>query len=103
MRLIATLLIGLALAGCASNRAAYQPYQPRMMTYEQISNYKVDDVDCPRLESIMGDIKQQLAMRGLTNVNPEDMSEENRKFNEKSKVIIWALVIGCNNPDRYKK
>lgn len=103
MKLIATLLIGLALAGCASNRYNGSAYQPQAMSYEQLAKIQVDDVDCPRVDSILDNMRRQLAIKGLADRNPEDMTESDRLYNTRAKVVIWALLIGCNNPDRYKK
>ena len=61
MKLIATLLIGLALAGCASNRYNGSAYQPQAMSYEQLAKIQVDDVDCPRIDSILDNIETRNA------------------------------------------
>jgi hypothetical protein len=84
----------LSLVGCAT-------HQPRV-TYEQMASIRVDNHNCPQIDNIIGDVRNQLRMRGTLDKNPEDLSEEDRKYNEKAKVIIWSLIIGCNNTDRYK-
>lgn len=99
MRLLATILVLAGLVGCASSRT---PSQARPMTYEQLSSLKATQLDCGIIDSRIAMVEEQLRMRGLVNVNPEDLSDADRKFNATARVYIWSLRIGCNNPNRYK-
>jgi hypothetical protein len=92
MRLLAVLVV-LTLAGCATRPT---------VSYEQMASIHVDDYNCPNIDQITVGINEQLRLLGTLNKNPEDMTEEQRQYNEKAKIIIWSLRIGCNNPDRYK-
>ena len=100
MRLAAITLVLLSLVGCAGSR---NPYQSRPMTYEQLSSLKATQLDCAIIDSRIGMVEEQLRMRGLVNVNPEDLSENDRRFNATARIYIWSLRIGCNNPDRSRK
>ena len=94
MKVLAILAVLLGLTGCATRQPS--------VTYEQMASIRVDNNNCPQIDSIIAEVRNQLRIRGTLNKNPEDLSEEDRKYNEKAKVIIWSLIIGCNNPDRYK-
>ena len=85
----------LGLAGCATRPA------PQTMSYEQISSIKLNNNDCNRINQLVEMYEQQLRLRGLTNVNPEDLSEADRKYNAAARIGIWSLRIGCGNPKRY--
>jgi len=88
-----------ALAGCATRTA----YQPTPLPYQAIENIKLTNNDCQRADSIIGNMEEQLRLKGYAGVNPEDLpSDEARAYNSRAKVVIWSLRIGCNNPDRYK-
>jgi hypothetical protein len=67
-----------------------------------MASIHVDDNNCPNIDQITAGIQQQLRLLGTLDKNPEDMTEYQRQYNEKAKIIIWSLRIGCNNPDRYK-
>jgi hypothetical protein len=97
MRLLAILLV-VSIVGCATR----PPYQPQAASYADLERVKVDDVDCPRIDNIIDTMNTQLKLKGLIGKNPEDLTEEDLKYNSRAKVVIWSLRIGCNNPDRYK-
>lgn len=95
MKRLVLILALLSLVGCATRH-------PGTVTHEQMSSIKVDNNNCPQIDSIIAEVRDQLRMRGTLNKNPEDLSDADRMYNEKAKIIIWSLIIGCNNPDRYK-
>ena len=92
MRLLVILLV-VALAGCAGRPT---------VSYDQMASIHVDDYNCPNIDQITAGVQEQLRLLGTLNKNPEDMTEAQRQYTEKAKIIIWSLRIGCNNPDRYK-
>jgi len=66
---------------------------------QQMAEIKIiDSRDCPRMDQIIEQLNRQLAVRGLANRRPEDMSESDRMYNARAKIIIWNLRAGCNNP-----
>ena len=97
MKSLACAIIVLGLVGCASNR------QPQAMSYEQLNQIKVNNSDCRNMDSIIGNMKKQLKLRGLENASPEDLNDADRMYNAQARIVIWSLIIGCNNPDRYRK
>ena len=97
MKLLACAIALVSLAGCASNR------QPQAMSYEQLSTIRANNLQCNNIESIVENMERQLALRGLTDVNPEDLNDADRLYNAKARIVIWSMRVGCNNPDRYKK
>lgn len=99
MRLLG-ILFAVTLVGCA-NRT---PYQPQAMSYYEVKSITLDDArDCPRIDTIINNMEEQLRLKGFAGMNPEDLkTEEDRKYNSRARVVIWSLRIGCNNPNRYK-
>lgn len=89
MRVLA-VLIAVLLVGCASRQQA--------VTYEQLASIQVNDRDCANVDGITRAVEQQLHVKRLLGKNPEDMSDADREYNSRARVIIWSLRIGCNNP-----
>jgi hypothetical protein len=82
---------------------AKKPVQPQAVSFERIESIQLSDRDCPNSERWIVDLKRQLELRGLVDANPEDLGENDRLYNAAVNARIWALRIGCNNPNRYKK
>ena len=86
-----------SLIGCASNR------QPQAMTPSQMASYCVSNADCRNMDLIIERMKTQLRLKGLQDATPEDLNDDDRIYNANARIVIWSLIIGCNNLDRYKK
>jgi len=84
----AVVLATMFLTACGSTISSQQMEQIRI----------VDSRDCPRMDQIIAQMYRQLDARGLNNRRPEDMTEEQRLYNARAKIIIWNLRAGCNNP-----
>jgi hypothetical protein len=82
------------LAGCATRT------QP--VSYERLSAIKVGDSDCANIDRWVNYSEDQLRAKGLLYANPEELNDDDRKYNATARIIIWSLRIGCANPDRYK-
>jgi hypothetical protein len=72
------------------------------LTYEQLAAFRADSSMCPRIDYYVSALERQLALKGLTYANPEELNDADRKYNAEARIAIWALRIGCNNPGRYK-
>ena len=72
------------------------------VSYEQLAAFKVNSNMCPRIDVYVSALEHQLALKGFTYANPEELDDADRKYNAEARIAIWALRIGCNNPDRYK-
>lgn len=104
MKLIAILLATLSLVGCATNGVSYtQNYTSPALTYEQMANWKVSNNDCPRIDAIVNEVERSLSAKGLLYADPATLNDQDRKYNAYARSIVWALRIGCANPDRYNK
>lgn len=88
MKLLAVLLT-VMLVGCVS--------RPQAVTYEQLAIIQVNDRDCSNIDGITRAVEQQLQAKRILGRNPEDLSEADREYNSRARVIIWSLRIGCNN------
>jgi hypothetical protein len=90
-------LFGILLAlACQTAHAGPIPY-------ELMRDLKVTNADCPAIDSIVDKIEDSLRYKGLLYKDPESMSELDRKYNAYARVKIWALRVGCANPNRYDK
>jgi hypothetical protein len=69
--------------------------------YEQLASIKVTQENCTGIDQNIDGVNQQLKLRGVYGKNPEELDEDDRKYNQAGKIIIWSMIIGCNNPDRY--
>jgi hypothetical protein len=72
------------------------------MSYEQLSQIRVANIDCKNIDSVVNAMEDQLRIKGLQNANPEDLNDADRKFNATARIVIWSMRIGCNNPTRYR-
>lgn len=102
MKILATVLVLVSLVGCAS-RGGNSYGSQQAISYAQLQSIKVTSQDCPNIDAHVNFVEQQLRLKGLTNAVPENLNEDDRKYNATARIIIWSLRIGCNNPDRYKK
>ena len=95
------VLVGLVmtLVGCANTQPARSP----SASYEQFAAIKVSHRDCVNIDRHVNWAETQLRLRGLNNVMPEDLNNDDRKYNATARIMIWSLRIGCANPDRYNK
>lgn len=97
MKLLVTLLALAGLVGCANT-----PNRSAAMSYEQLGQIVTTSRQCPQIQQITDLVDEQLKLRGLMGVNPEDMNYDDMLYNRRAHIIIWSLRVGCNNPDRYK-
>jgi hypothetical protein len=95
------VLVGLVMTvvGCAST----QPAQSPAASYEHLASIKLSNRDCANIDRHVNWAETQLRLRGLANVMPEDLNNDDRKYNATARIMIWSLRIGCANPDRYNK
>jgi hypothetical protein len=98
----------LTLTGCATS-PDYRPAptmtiaRPPSVSLEQLTaiSQKLSNRDCANLDRNIAFIEEQLRNRGLANRSPEELDDPDRVYNATAKMMIWALRIGCNNPERY--
>jgi hypothetical protein len=91
-----TVLAGIWLAGCATGSV-------KPLTNEQITSVRYTKRDCAQIDYHINTLEAQLRMRGLVNKDPESMNEADRTYNATTRIAIWNLRIGCNNPNRFAK
>lgn len=93
MKLVVILFVGLL---------ALPAYAQTPMTYEELTQIKVHNDMCPSIDKYVDFLERQLKLKGLENATPENLNDADRKYNAEVRIAIWALRIGCNNPNRYK-
>ena len=91
------IILVLLLAGCA-----HKPYQPAPLTLQQLRDNTVVDADCPNTEDIVAKLELNQQRAGIPRTNPEILPEPAREYQALTRINIWALRIGCSNPDYYK-
>jgi hypothetical protein len=72
------------------------------MSYAQLNSIRTGNISCDKIEAVTANMERQLQLKGLANVNPEDLNDADRLYNAKARIVIWSMRVGCNNPDRYK-
>jgi hypothetical protein len=129
MKNVAASLVAVTLVGCAdfgsvftnrptgywaSGPATYQPaqtaqqfqygQQSQAISYTQLDQItkRMSERDCPNIESHIKFLETQLQLRGLQNVTPENLNDDDRMYNANARIAIWSLRIGCHNRDRYR-
>ena len=97
------------LTGCATSPPSYRPVAPAAQStsvgIEQLTamSQRLNNTDCAHIDTNIVFLETQLQNRGLANRTPEDLNDSDRIYNATAKMMIWALRIGCNNPNRYVK
>jgi hypothetical protein len=99
MKLLVILTVAL-LVGCATNNRSYSN---QAISYEQLKAIKLTNADCPYIDSKINYFETQLRLKGLLYADPANLNSEDRLYNAQARTNIWALRVGCSNPDRYKK
>lgn len=109
MRLLVSMLLIIGLVGCGSSQLTYngggqftvQRLEP--VSYERMRDLKVTNADCPAIDTIVNKIEDSLRLKGLLYRDPSTFNDDDRKYNAYARTKIWALRIGCANPNRYDR
>jgi hypothetical protein len=81
--------------------AAANLAQAAPLTLEQLRTNTVVQEDCPRSEELIAKLEANQRQAGIPHSNPEDLPEPAREYQSLTRINIWALRIGCANPNRY--
>ena len=90
------LIIIAVLTGCATKST-----QPYTLTLEQMRQLQVTQADCGRIELVVNKLEQNQTNAGVPKTSPELLPEPDREYQALTRQAIWALRIGCSNPNRY--
>lgn len=89
------LLIFLVLTGCAAKPTP-------MIDLSELRAITVDTNSCKNLDNSVIWLENQQRLVGIPlGSPPELLSEHDREYQARLRVMVWALRIGCTNPDRY--
>lgn len=68
------------------------------MTYQELSRFadRLSLADCPRIDNIIDMVENQLRLRRMIDVRPEDLNDHDRNYNALARIIIWNMRINCN-------
>ncbi len=99
MKLVAVITTLTLLSACATRPTA----NSQAISLEQLQSIKYTNADCPQIDRHVKFLETQLRLRGLTDAQPEKLSEQDRVYNATARILIWNLRIGCNNPTRFSK
>ena len=90
------IFIVLLLSACAS-----EP-QPYTLTLEQLRELQVTQADCARIDLVIQRLEQNQTNAGVPRLDPSLLPEPEREYQARTRAAVWALRIGCSNPDRYR-
>lgn len=90
------IFIVLLLAACASKP------QPYTLTLEQLRELQVTQADCARIDLVIQRLEQNQTNAGVPRLDPSLLPEPQREYQARTRAAVWALRIGCSNPDRYR-
>jgi hypothetical protein len=109
MRFICLVLAILGMVACTPLPVQRDQYGrpelfPRAMTLRDMyrMSQQVNNDWCPKIDWYVDLMTANLQARGLLNVPPENLNDEDRQYNAYAHIVMWSLRIGCNNPDRYR-
>ena len=95
MKLI--VILAVMLSACATKNAA-----PPSLSLEQLRTLQLDQRDCAVIERRVEQLEQNQKNAGVARIAPELLPEPDREYQALTRTHIWALRIGCSNPDRYR-
>jgi len=75
---------------------------PQAMSVGEIVSLNPKNTDCSNQQGWEALMKNQIQIRRLEGINPEELSPEDREFNAAAHQIIWALRIRCMGAYRAK-
>ena len=70
-----------SLVGCAT-----RPTQPKALSYEDLTHIDVNRYKCKDIDWVVSNMEQQLRIKGLLDANPEDLSDDDRKYNAMAQI-----------------
>jgi hypothetical protein len=94
MRSLALVL--LLTTGCAI-KTAPKPH----LTLTQLRQLEFDQRDCAVIDRRIQQLERNQLNAGVARTSPELLPEPQREYQALTRSHIWALRIGCNNPNRY--
>ena len=90
------ILLVVILTSCA------RPPQPYTLTLEQLRELQVTQADCARIDLVIQRLEQNQTNAGVPRLDPSLLPEPQREYQARTRAAVWALRIGCSNPDRYR-
>lgn len=88
-------ILAVFLTACAAKPP--EPY----LTLEQLRKYTVTQADCARQDQVIALLERNQLRAGIPQVPPEQLLSAPREYQALTRNAIWALRIGCANPDRH--
>lgn len=77
----------LALVGCGEGSSNH------ILTYEELVKYPVN---CERAQSQLAELRQLQAIKNF-NPDPDELADDDRKYNARLKATIWWFAYKCGN------
>jgi hypothetical protein len=93
-----TIILVLILTACTTHR----PYEPPALTLEQLRMFRVTQADCAQIETLIPQLEANQTRAGVPRMDPALLAPAEREYQARTRTAIWALRIGCENPDRYR-
>jgi hypothetical protein len=94
-----TIILVLILTACATRRPQEPP--ALTLTLEQLRMFRVTQADCAQIETLIPQLEANQTRAGVPRMDPMMLPPAEREYQARTRAAIWALRIGCENPDRY--
>jgi len=90
------LALALILTACAAKP------QPQAVDLAELRQITVNTTSCANLDATIIWLEQQQREAGIAPTAPELLNEHDREYQARIRAMVWALRIGCTNPNRYR-
>ena len=89
------LFVALVLTACT-----HKP-RPESVDLAELRMIRVDANSCANLDNTITWLENQQRIQGIAPTAPELLNEHDREYQARIRAMVWALRIGCSNPNRY--
>ena len=91
------LLVLFVLTACVHKNP-----KPQAVDLEELRGITVDSNSCKNLDNSVIWLENQQRLQGIPPTAPELLNEHDREYQARIRIAVWALRIGCANPDMFK-
>ena len=89
------LIVLMTLTSCAAKPV------PHAIDLAELRGITVDANSCKNLDNTIIWLENQQRTAGIPPSAPELLNQHDREYQARIRAMVWALRIGCSNPDRY--
>jgi hypothetical protein len=75
--------------------------KPYILTQQQLNELELTQQDCTQKDQIIYQLERQQQLANIPRIEPEYLNDTQREYQARIRIAVWALRIGCENPNRY--